>query len=39
MEFIRLAYNLPLYKTDLITYIWVANPDSLSNRKYVAESK
>lgn len=39
LEFIRLAYNIPVYKTDLTTYIWISNPDSLSNRKYTAERK
>ncbi len=40
LEFVRIAYNIELYKIDNISfYIWIANPNSLSNRKYVIQSK
>lgn len=39
LEFIRLAYNIQIYSIDLFTYIWIANPESLSNKKYVIQSK
>lgn len=39
LEFVRLAYEIPIYRSNLFTYIWHSTPDSLSNRKYQAESK
>lgn len=39
MEFIRTAYNIDIFSMNIFTYIWIANPDSLSNKKYVIQSK
>ena len=39
VEYIRTAYHLNMYQTDIPVYIWIENPDSLSNRKYTAERK
>ena len=35
MEFIRVTQQIPIYTTNIATYIWIANPNSLSNRKYI----
>ena len=39
MQYVRRVYNLEYYITELPTYIWYSNPDSLSNRKYVQAQK
>ena len=39
IEYIRLTYGEELYQGNFPTYIWVSDPNSLSNRKYVAEQK
>ena len=39
MEFIRTAYNIDIFSMNIFTYIWIANPNSLSNKKYVIQSK
>lgn len=39
LEFVRNAFDVTIYAMNLFTYVWIANPDSLSNRKYVIQSK
>lgn len=39
IEFIRTAYNLQYYQVDLPTYVWIEDPNSLSNRKYTEQQK
>ena len=39
LEFIRTGYNIDIYQCDIPTYIWIQNPESLSNRKYTLQRK
>ena len=38
LQFIRVTQQIPIYTTNIATYIWIANPESLSNRKYIDQS-
>lgn len=39
IEYTRTAYDIEIFQCDIPTYIWIEDPNSLSNRKYVAEQK
>lgn len=39
LDYIRATYNLEYYVLTIPFYVWIENPNSLSNRKYVDESK
>ena len=39
LEFVRTGYNIDIYQTEIPTYIWIENPESLSNRKYTLQRK
>lgn len=39
IEFIRTGLHVDIYQCDIPVYIWIEDPNSLSNRKYTAERK
>ena len=39
IEFIRTGFNVDIYQCNIPVYVWIEDPNSLSNRKYIAERK